>query len=321
MTDYGHDLLFGAFITPTNADPERVVALAQAAEAAGLDLATFQDHPYQPGFLDTWTLLSYVAARTERIHLSANVINLPLRPPAVLARAAASLDLLSAGRLDLGLGAGGFWDAIAGMGGRRLTPGQGVDALSEAIDIIRGTWDAGNRERFVVDGTYYRVDGAKRGPAPAHDIPIWIGALKPRMLRLTGRKADGWLPSLAYLKSLQALADGNATIDAAATDAGRDPRAVRRMLNISGQLTAARSDRLFVGPPEQWAEQLAGLVLEHGVSAFILMGDDAVTLALFGQEVAPAVQALVAAERGAPGAAPATFAGAGQRATRPAADA
>jgi alkanesulfonate monooxygenase SsuD/methylene tetrahydromethanopterin reductase-like flavin-dependent oxidoreductase (luciferase family) len=119
MTDYGHDLLFGSFITPTNAAPERVVALAQASERAGLDLVTFQDHPYQAGFLDTWTLLSYVAAQTERIHVAANVLNLPLRPPAVLARAAASLDLLSGGRVELGLGAGGFWDAIEAMGGRR----------------------------------------------------------------------------------------------------------------------------------------------------------------------------------------------------------
>jgi alkanesulfonate monooxygenase SsuD/methylene tetrahydromethanopterin reductase-like flavin-dependent oxidoreductase (luciferase family) len=212
MTDYGHDLLFGSFITPTNAAPERVVALAQASEQAGLDLVTFQDHPYQAGFLDTWTLLSYVAAQTEHIHVSANVLNLPLRPPAVLARAAASLDLL------------GFWDAIEAMGGRRLTPGQGVDALSEAIDIIRGTWDVRDRSYFRVDGTYYQVDGAKRGPAPAHDIGIWLGAYKPRMLHLTGRKADGWLPSLPYMKSLQDLADGNARIDEGAIEAGREPR-------------------------------------------------------------------------------------------------
>jgi alkanesulfonate monooxygenase SsuD/methylene tetrahydromethanopterin reductase-like flavin-dependent oxidoreductase (luciferase family) len=299
MTDYGHDLLFGSFITPSNTAPERVVALAQASEAAGLDLATFQDHPYQPAFLDTWTLLSYVAARTERIHLSANVINLPLRPPAVLARAAASLDLLSGGRLELALGAGGFWDAIEAMGGRRLSPGQAVDATSEAIDVIRGLWDTSTRERLVLDGTYYRLDGAKRGPAPAHDIPIWLGALKPRMLRLIGRKADGWLPSLPYLQSLTALADGNATIDEAAAEAGRDPRAVRRLLNIGGQFTSQASDRLFVGPPEQWVDQLAAVTLQHGVSGYIFMGDDPGTLALFGQEVAPAVRELVSAERGA----------------------
>ncbi len=138
--DYGHTLEFGAFVTPAAANPQAPVLLAQVAEASGLDLVTFQDHPYQPAFLDTWTLMSYVAARTERIRISPNVLNLPLRPPAVVARAAASLDLLSDGRFDLGLGAGGFWDAIEAMGGARLTPGQAVTALEEGIDLIRELW-------------------------------------------------------------------------------------------------------------------------------------------------------------------------------------
>ncbi|MEV4800186.1 LLM class flavin-dependent oxidoreductase [Nonomuraea sp. NPDC049421] len=297
MPDYGHELTFGTFITPANSAPKEVVGLAQESEAAGLDLVTFQDHPYQSGFLDTWTLLSYVAAKTERVHLSGNVINLPLRPPAVLARAAAGLDLLSHGRFELGLGAGGFWDAIEAMGGRRLSPGQAVDALGEAIDVIRGLWDADNRSLFRVDGTYYQVDGAKRGPAPAHDIGIWLGAYKPKMLRLTGAKADGWLPSLPYVKSLDEVARSNAIIDEAAEAAGREPAAVRRLLNIGGRFGSTRSDRLLAGPPEQWAEQLAALTLEYGFSGYIVMADDAGTIRTFGEEVAPATRALVAQER------------------------
>ncbi|MBF8188812.1 LLM class flavin-dependent oxidoreductase [Nonomuraea sp. K274] len=296
MPDYGHDLIFGSFITPADAAPKQVLDLAVGSEAAGLDLVTFQDHPYQPAFLDTWTLLSYVAARTERIHLSGNVINLPLRPPAVLARAAASLDLLSDGRFELGMGAGGFWDAIEAMGGRRLTPGQGVDALSEAIDVIRGVWDAGNRTRLRVDGQYYQVDGAKRGPAPAHDIGIWLGAYKPRMLRLVGGKADGWLPSLPYMKSLDQLAESNAIIDEAAAEAGRDPGAVRRLLNVSGRF-GEQDGRLLSGPPRLWAGQLAELTLQYGFSAYVLMSDDPGMIQTFGQEVAPATRELVAAER------------------------
>jgi alkanesulfonate monooxygenase SsuD/methylene tetrahydromethanopterin reductase-like flavin-dependent oxidoreductase (luciferase family) len=298
VTDYGHDLLLGSFLTPSAASPERVVGLAQVSEQAGLDLVTFQDHPYQPSFLDTWTLLAWVAARTERVRVAANVTNLPLRPPAVLARAAASLDLLSGGRVELGLGSGAFWDAIEAMGGRRLTPGQGVDALAEAIEVIRGVWAADDRSFFEVAGEHHAVHGAKRGPAPAHPIGIWLGAYKPRMLRLTGRKADGWLPALAYLSSLSDLDDGNAIIDEAATAAGRDPRAVRRLLNINGQLTARASDRLLVGPPEQWVEQLAVLALEHGISGFVLGGDDPTALAVLGQEIGPALRELVAAERG-----------------------
>src|ERR671924_2203909 len=95
MPDYGHDLAFGTFITPQNERPQDVVALAQLTERAGLDLVTFQDHPYQSAFLDTWTLLTWVAAKTDTVRVSANVLNLPLRPPAVVARAAASLELVS----------------------------------------------------------------------------------------------------------------------------------------------------------------------------------------------------------------------------------
>jgi alkanesulfonate monooxygenase SsuD/methylene tetrahydromethanopterin reductase-like flavin-dependent oxidoreductase (luciferase family) len=171
MTDYGHELLFGSF-TPDARQPERVVALAQLSELARLDLATFQDHPYQPGFLDTWTLLSYLAAATTRIRLSANVLSLPLRQPAVIARSAASLDLLSGGRVELAIGTGAFWDAIEANGGPRRSPAQAVDALDEAISIIREVWAAERPGGVRVDGRHYRVAGAKRGPAPAHDIGI-----------------------------------------------------------------------------------------------------------------------------------------------------
>jgi len=297
MPDYRHTLQFGTFITPSNAAPDQVVDLAVIAEELGFDLVTFQDHPYQPGFLDTWTLLSWVAARTSTIHVSGNVLNLALRPPAVLARAAASLDLLSGGRFDLGLGAGGFWDAIESMGGTKLTPGQGVDALSEAIDVIRGIWDADDRRPLRLEGEYYHLRGAKRGPAPAHEIPIWLGALKPRMLRLTGSKADGWLPSLAYLQPGEVVSS-NAAIDEAAVAAGREPREIRRLVNLMGQF-APRNGGMLNGPAEQWVEQLLPLALENGFSTFILASDDPNVMQRFAEEVAPALREAVTAERGA----------------------
>ena len=298
MTDYGRDLLFGTFVTPTNRPATHAVDLAVVADRAGLDLVTFQDHPYQPRFLDTWTLLSYAASRTGRVHLTANVLNLPLRQPAVLARAAASLDLLSGGRFELGIGAGGFWDAIEAMGGRRLTPGQSVDALDEAITVIREIWAADRPGPVRVDGEHYRVHGAKRGPAPAHDVGIWVGAYKPRMLRLIGRAADGWLPSLGYLPGGPAeLPELNRQIDDAAAAAGREPGRIRRLLNVGGRF-APTGRALLDGPPEQWAEDLAGLTLEYGISGFVLATDDAHTIELFAAEVAPATRELVAAERG-----------------------
>ena len=285
MPDYGHDLAFGTFITPQNQRPHDVVALAQLSEQAGLDLVTFQDHPYQPAFLDTWTLLSWVAAQTERVRVAANVLNLPLRPPAVLARAAASLDLLSGGRFELGLGAGAFWDAIESNGGPRRTPGESVTALDEAIDIIRAIWDPSERRGVYVDGEHYRVRGAKRGPEPAHDIAIWLGALKPRMLRLIGRKADGWLPSLAYLQEGD-IERGNRIIDEAAAKAGRDPRAIRRLVNV---------------PPTLGTDELLPLALEHGFSTFIVATDDPEAIARWGTEVAPTLREAVAHERRAAG--------------------
>jgi FAD/FMN-containing dehydrogenase len=297
--DYGHSLEFGTFITPQNRRPEDVVALAKLTERVGLDLVTFQDHPYQSAFLDTWTLLSWVAAQTERVRVSANVLSLPLRPPAVLARAAASLDLLSGGRFELGLGAGAFWDAIEAMGGPRRTPGQAVDALEEAIDVIRAIWDVSGRAGVRVDGEHYRVWGAKRGPEPAHDISMWVGAVKPRMLRLIGRKADGWLPSLPYL-TVDGLERGNRIIDEAATAAGRDPREIRRLVNIQGAFEGANRGFLQ-GPPEQWVEELLPFVLERGFSTFILWGDDPRAIEQFAGEVAPALREAVENERDAVG--------------------
>ena len=153
---YGHSLQFGVSLTPRHDSADAVVALAQRSERLGYDLVTFQDHPYQPRFLDTWTLLTWVASRTDRIRVAGNVLNVPMRPPAVLARAAVSLDQLSGGRFDLALGAGGFWDAIEAMGGRRLTPGQAVQALEEAIDIIHGIWDVEDREPLRVPGEFHQ---------------------------------------------------------------------------------------------------------------------------------------------------------------------
>jgi alkanesulfonate monooxygenase SsuD/methylene tetrahydromethanopterin reductase-like flavin-dependent oxidoreductase (luciferase family) len=292
--NYGHPIEFGKFITPRNNAPETAVALSRRSEELGYDLVTFQDHPYQPAFLDTWTLMSWVAARTERVRIAANVLNVPLRSPAGLARSAASLDLLSAGRLDLALGAGAFWDAIEAMGGRRLAPGEAVDALGEAIDVIRGVLDVGEGTPLRFDGDYYRLDGAQRGPAPAHDIPIWVGAYKPRMLRLIGRKADGWLPSIGHVKPGD-FRSANQIIDEAAREAGRDPREIRRLVNISGCFSTSRGGFLD-GSSEQWVDDLLPLVVDHGVGTFILMSDDPGTMERFALEVAPALREAVGRE-------------------------
>lgn len=273
MTDYGHPLEFGTFITPSNADPAATVALAVLSEELGFDLVTFQDHPYQPRFLDTWTLMSWVLASTSRIRVAPDVLNVPLRPPAVVARAAASLDLLSGGRFELALGAGGFWDAIEAMGGDRLTPSESVQALEEAIDVIRGIWDVSTREPLRVPGEFHHLNGAKRGPAPSRQS-IWVGASGPRMLDLIGRKADGWLPSLARFEP-EDITRANAIIDAAAVAAGRQPSDVRRLVNVPASVSV---------------DELTRLAIEEGFSAFIVASDDAEALRQFAGEQIPAVR-------------------------------
>src|SRR5699024_672544 len=137
MTDYGHELEFGLFPTPDSSRHDDQLGLVQTAEVTGLDIVSMQDHPYQRRFMDTWTLLSVIGARTSTIKVATNVASLPLRPPVVLAKSAATLDVLTGGRVELGLGAGAFWDAIEAAGGPRRTPGEAVDALREAISIIR----------------------------------------------------------------------------------------------------------------------------------------------------------------------------------------
>src|SRR5206468_4596227 len=156
-------------------------------ERLGLDYVAVQDHPYQRRFVDTWTLLSMIAASTTRVGLFPDVADLPLRPPAVLAKAAASLDVLSGGRFELGLGAGGFWDAIEAYGGPRRTPAEALAALAEAIEVIRLVWSGERNLRF--EGAHYRLKGAHSGPVPVHQVGIWLGAYGPRAVQLTGRVA------------------------------------------------------------------------------------------------------------------------------------
>jgi alkanesulfonate monooxygenase SsuD/methylene tetrahydromethanopterin reductase-like flavin-dependent oxidoreductase (luciferase family) len=275
--DYGRPIQFGYFIIPDATQPLRAVDQAVRADAAGIDLIGIQDHPYQHRFHDTWTLLATIAARTQRVTVFPDVANLPLRPPAMLAKAAASLDLLSNGRLELGLGAGGFWDAIAAMGGPVRTPGESVSALAEAIEVIRLVWSGGRGLRF--NGRFYQLAGLNAGPPPAHPIGIWIGAYKPRMLELVGRAADGWVPSLGRLTP-EDLGEASARIDDAAQAAGRDPAAIRRVLNVGADLPA---------------EDFASLALERGFDTFMVAEDMRDS---FLKELVPKVRELVAAGRG-----------------------
>jgi hemerythrin-like domain-containing protein len=291
MPDYGHDLQFGIFPSPDAAAAERTLELAQLAEVSGLDLVSVQDHPYQGRHLDTWTLLSVIAARTSAIKVAPNVANVPLRSPVLLAREASTLDLLSAGRVELGLGAGAFWDAIVAAGGPRRTPKEAVDALIEAIGIIRQVWEGGT---VHAEGEHYRVKGLHGGPPPAHDIPIWLGSYKPRMLRVTADLADAWIPSMGYADPHE-LSAMNALMDERAQANGRGPQSIRRMYNVFGRFGTGNG--FLQSSARDWAEQLAGLAIDEGISTFILGTDDDDAIRRFALEVAPAVRDQVDEER------------------------
>jgi alkanesulfonate monooxygenase SsuD/methylene tetrahydromethanopterin reductase-like flavin-dependent oxidoreductase (luciferase family) len=280
----------GLFLTPEVTDLRALREQVAAAERWGLDVIGIQDHPYQRRFLDAFALMGDLLARTERLTVFSDVASLPLRPPATLAKTAASLDVLSGGRFELGLGAGAFWDAIAAMGGPRRTPGESVDALEEAIEIIRASWRGDTSVRF--SGRHYSASGFRPGPPPAHDMGIWVGAYKPRMLALTGRMADGWVPSLQYAppEELAAMRD---RVDAAARDAGRDPASIRRVLNIAGTVADGPVTGLLEGPPAHWVDTLRGLRDDLGFDTFVLapQGDVMQQIERFAREVAPEVRA------------------------------
>jgi alkanesulfonate monooxygenase SsuD/methylene tetrahydromethanopterin reductase-like flavin-dependent oxidoreductase (luciferase family) len=283
---------FGASIDPSAAALPEARRIARRADELGFELVGIQDHPYQRRFLDTWMLIATLLAETERVRLFPNVTNLPLRGPAMIAKQAASLDVLSGGRFELGLGAGAFWEGIEAMGGPRRTPGQAVDALEEAIEIIRAFWRGDDPVR--VRGRFYSIDGLKPGPRPAHPIELWVGAYKPRMLALTGRRADGWIPSLGYLPP-DAVPEARGRVDEAARAAGRDPSEIRRLYNLGGTITDGPVQELLAGPPSHWIEELTRFNVELGFDTFVFWPreDPVAQLERFAQEVAPGVREAV----------------------------
>ncbi len=291
--------LFGINIDPSVDHVESAFALARIADDIGLDFITVQDHPYNPVFLDTWTLLAALGMATERVHLLPNVLNLPLRPPAMLAKAAASLDILTGGRVEMALGAGARFDAVAAYGGPRRDPGEAVDALEEALHIMRALWDGAGNGPVRFEGEHYQLEGAQPGPAPAHRIRIWLGALKPRMLRLTGQLAGGLLISSTYIPPGQVPAIQQ-TVDEVASSAGRSANEIRRGYNLMGTIVTGegpamtpRREGIIIGTVDHWVNALVDYHRRLRLDTFNfwpITQNVEVQARLFAEQVAPAVR-------------------------------
>ncbi|MEV7009680.1 LLM class flavin-dependent oxidoreductase [Streptosporangium sp. NPDC051022] len=302
----GHDVVFGFGAHSGIDEAPELLRMVQQADSDGLDLFSLSDHPYLGERLDAYAALGFILGRTRHIAGLVNVTNLPTRPAPMLARTATSLSALSGGRVVLGMGAGGLWDRISGMGVPRLSPGAAVDAFEEAIVLIKKL--SGGGPPVTYQGRHYQVHRIE--PAPVAAPPVWTGSNGPKSLAATGRVADGWIPGHAADWLSERYRTSRPVIDEAATAAGRDPREIRTVYNFPGRITdrplpATRDHdgRWVGGSVGQWVEELTGAVLEHDASGFVLFSadqdaPDLVTLGRWAREIVPAVREAITKENG-----------------------
>ena len=288
-------LQFGVNVATSADDGADPVGDARRAEELGFDFVSSNDHPCgsNPSF-ETWTMLTWIAASTSRIGIATRVLGVPFRPPALLAKMAATLDTLSGGRLILGLGGGSGDDEFRAYGLGLPSPREKTDGLEDAVTIIRGLW---SEPRFTHQGRRYSTEEAELEPKPSRRIPIWLGTYAPRALRVTGRLADGWIPSLGYADPDEVPAMRERILEAA-RKAGRDPAEITCVFNVEVRIDGAADDEPSVisGSADEVAERLAGF-LGLGFSALNFMpplgpeyGEQVERLA---SEVIPAVRSSV----------------------------
>jgi alkanesulfonate monooxygenase SsuD/methylene tetrahydromethanopterin reductase-like flavin-dependent oxidoreductase (luciferase family) len=290
---HGQRLGFGAGGVLRDSSASQVLDLAQSADELGFDLFTLSDHLHTDRpTIEPWTGLSWLAGKTERIELGTNVLGLPYRPPAVLAKMAETLDRVSDGRLVLGLGAGGYDHEFSAFGLTVRTPGAKITAQREAVAIMRALW---RQESTTFEGSEFSVTEARIDPLPEHPIPIWLGSYGPRALELTGQIADGWLPSFGRIDLPQATAM-RATMRAAAQAAGRDPDEITCACNLGVRVDPLQTSRpgLITGSVAAVVEQILSVV-EAGFT-FLLLGPQTVAeQEVLARDVIPAVRAEVTA--------------------------
>ena len=268
---------FGAPVAGAWATPGYLTAFARRAEDAGYaTLWSFQRllvpegsgmEPVYRSVLDPTVALGYVAASTSRIRLGVAVINLPFVSPAVMAKQATTVDVLSGGRLDLGLGIGWMPEEFAATGASTARRGARTE---EYLAVLRTLWAD---EVSSFDGEFYTIPAGRQDPRPVQKPgpPVLLGGMSRPAMERAGRIADGWITSSRA--DLSKIPEAIAVIRTAASAAGRDPGAVRivcRGVVLAGPQNAEAkgpdgSRRLLSGSFAQIREDAASLG-EQGVT-------------------------------------------------------
>ncbi|MFE0153944.1 LLM class flavin-dependent oxidoreductase [Nonomuraea sp. NPDC059007] len=265
---------FGLNISTSAAPGADPVAQARRAEELGFDYVSCADHPCTThDSFETWTMLSWIAAATTRIKVATRVLGVPYRNVAMVAKMAETFDRLSGGRLILGLGGGYSDEEFRAYGMRVPTAREKVDGLAEAVQIIRGLW---SERAFTFEGRYHRTEAADLEPKPARRIPIWLGTFGPRALAVTGRLADGWIPSYGFAGPEEVTAMRERLL-AAAHEAGRAPEEITCAYNLAIRVQdkPTAEPGTLTGTPARLIDALRGFQ-RIGFTSFNLMpsGDD-----------------------------------------------
>lgn len=316
MQIFEGQIRFGIHSGQQNTTFDDYLTLWRAAEELGYDWASVFDHflpiqsdPEGPCF-DGLTLLSAMAAHTTRIRCGVLVVGNTYRNPAILANIATTIDHVSGGRLELGVGAGWYEMEHGQYGVPFRTVGRRIRMLGETAKILKSLW---SEHRTSFEGRYYTITDALCEPKPVQQphIPLWIGGAGEQLtLRVVAESADGWntffIPEEAYQRKLDALAGH-------CRDVGRDPADIRKSLVVQvlvGETEAEVEERAqsvaaarnidvsalrqfaVVGTPEQCAERLMPYV-KLGVGDFIIGARspaDMRSLELIAKKVAPLVK-------------------------------
>lgn len=268
-------------------DASAPAAAARRAEELGFAFVSVNDHPEGAPTHEAWTLLTWIAAKTTRVQVATRVLGLPYRSPAMVAKMAATLDMLAPGRVILGLGGGSGDHEMRALGLGVPTPGEKIDRLEEAVRLIRGLW---SKSEFTFSGQHYWSDGATIAPRPKN-VPIWLGTFGPRGLAIAGTLADGWIPSLGHASRASLPRMRRVVLDTAER-AGRDPAAITCVLNVTVHI-GSRCDNadILSGAASQVAD---------GIDDLLSLGFDGVNIVLAGDGMMEQMEILATEVLGLP---------------------